>query len=284
MHTALWWETENNAVRCGLCPHNCLIAEGRTGICRARKNAGGELVSLVYGNVVSMHVDPVEKKPLYHFHPGSQILSVGVTGCNFRCSFCQNWEISQAEAGSLPTEPLSPRQAASMSGEGGSIGIAYTYNEPLINAEWILDTSRLVRKAGRVNVLVTNGYINPKPMAELMPFIDAANVDVKAFNDDFYKKLCGAQLDPVLRTVEAMHKAGVHVELTTLLIPGKNDSAKEIEKLTAWVASVSADIPLHFSRYHPDYKYTAPATDMESMKRAHDIARKRLKYVYLGNI
>ena len=285
MHDALWWDIENNAVRCHLCPHNCLIQEGNVGFCRARKNTGGKLYSLVYGQVVSSQIDPIEKKPLYHFCPGSQILSVGVTGCNFRCSFCQNWEISQAEAGSIPTMPLSPQEAAVLSGRDNSIGIAYTYNEPLINAEWILDTARLVRQAGRVNVLVSNGYINPQPLAELLPFIDAANIDVKAFTDDFYKKLCAAKLDPVLRTVEAMHKAGTHLELTTLLIPGKNDSAKEIEQLVSWVASVSDEIPLHFSRYHPEYKYMLhPATEMKSMTRAYDIARKQLKFVYLGNI
>jgi len=284
MHEARWWKIENNAVRCNLCPHNCLVAEGKAGFCRARKNIGGKLMSLVYGQVVSSQIDPIEKKPLYHFHPGSKILSVGVTGCNFRCSFCQNWEISQAQAGSLPTQALSPSEAAELSGAHGSIGIAYTYNEPLINAEWVLDTSKLVRKAGRVNVLVSNGYINPEPLRELLPFLDAANIDVKAFSEDFYRKLCGAKLEPVLRNIEAIYKAGVHIELTTLLIPTENDSPKEIEQLASWVATVSPEIPLHLTRYHPDYKYSLPATNIEGMKHVRDIARKHLKYVYLGNI
>jgi pyruvate formate lyase activating enzyme len=276
---------ENQTVQCGLCPHNCVIAPGKTGICRIRQNKDGKLYSLTYDQSTSINFDPIEKKPLYHYYPGSTILSVGTLGCNFRCEFCQNWEISQAEFGDIPTRRLTSEMALKLAGENNSIGIAFTYNEPLINYEWVLDTAKLFSANKLKNVIVSNGYINPGPLAGLLPFIDAANIDVKSFSEGFYKKFCGVPaFTPVLKTVETMVRANKHVEITTLLIPGENDSAPEIEKLVDWLAGISDRIPLHFSRYFPQYKMDIPPTDMKTLLRAYELARKKLKYVYLGNV
>ncbi len=287
MKEAEFWKIHDKAsstVRCGLCPHGCVIAPDKTGICRGRKNVEGRLVSLTYNELTSVNLDPIEKKPLYHFHPGTKILSVGTFGCNFKCSFCQNWEISQSGQGGVPTKSVKPDEIVEMAVGNGSIGVAYTYNEPLMNYEWVKETSKLARANGLYNVLVSNGYINPEPLSELLPFIDAANIDIKAFTEDFYKKLCGAKLAPVLATVAAMAKAGTHVEITTLLIPGENDSPEELEKLTSWLAGLDPDIPLHFSRYFPTYHMDKEPTGMATLERAWEIAKKHLKYVYVGNI
>jgi len=287
MQEAQFWNVHDKAkdiIRCALCPHGCVIAPGKTGICNARKNVAGRLFSLSYGELTSVNLDPIEKKPLYHFYPGSKILSVGTFGCNFKCSFCQNWEISQSAAGGVPTKRVEPGEITGMALGCGSIGIAYTYNEPLMNYEWVKDTSKLAKGKGLANVLVTNGYINPEPFRELLPFIDAANIDVKAFTDDFYKKLCRGKLSPVLETVAAMAKSGKHVEITTLLIPGENDSPEEIARLTAWLGDLDPAIPLHFSRYFPSYKMNTGPTEMDVIERSCERAKKRLRYVYAGNI
>jgi pyruvate formate lyase activating enzyme len=287
MKEARYWSSgdiEKKTVLCGLCPHVCLIAPDKTGICGARKNISGQLFSLSYNSLTSVNLDPIEKKPLYHFHPGTKILSVGSFGCNFKCRFCQNWEISQSAFGEAPVKTFNPEEIVKMALNRGSVGIAYTYNEPLMNYEWVKDTAKLVKDGGLVNVLVSNGYINSKPFQELLPLIDAANIDIKAFTDDFYKKLCGGKLSPVLETVTAMEKAGKHVEITTLLIPGENDSAGEIEKLSAWIAGLNPEIPLHFSRYFPSYKMDNEPTAVDSLRLAWSIAKKKLKHVYVGNI
>jgi pyruvate formate lyase activating enzyme len=271
-------------VRCALCPHNCLVAPGKTGLCRARKNIDGRLFSLTYGVFSSVGMDPVEKKPLYHFFPGRKLLSLGTTGCNFRCACCQNYGISQAESGEVPVRELSPEDAVMLCRRNGSFGIAYTYNEPLVNYEWLSDCARLAGENGLKSVLVTNGYINEEPLAGLLRYVDAANIDVKSFRDGFYSGVCSGKLGPVLRTVEIMAKQGKHIELTYLVIPGRNDSSGEIRDLADWISSVSPDIPLHFSRYFPRYKMTEAATPTETLEKARKIALGRLKYVYLGNI
>ena len=287
MKPALYWTNEDkvrNTVRCSLCPHGCVIAPDKTGICRARKNVSGGLVSLSYNELTSVNLDPMEKKPLYHFHPGTKILSVGSFGCNFKCSFCQNWEISQSGFGEVQTKSFTPAELAEMALSCGSAGIAYTYNEPLMNYEWVKETSKLAATKGLVNVLVTNGYINPEPLAELLPTIDAANIDIKAFTEEFYNKLCDAKLKPVLDTVTTMVKSGKHVEITTLLIPGENDSPEEIEELALWLAKLDPQTPLHFSRYFPSYNMEKEPTGMAALERARDIAKRILKYVYVGNV
>jgi len=272
----------NGRIHCRLCPHECRIADGKTGICRVRQQRGGVLYALTYSQVSSVNLDPIEKKPLYHFHPGSRILSLGTLGCNLACDFCQNWQISQDTA---PTRTLTPEQAVEMArGERGNLGIAYTYNEPLMWYEYVHDTAHLVRQAGMKNVLVTNGYVNEEPLRKLLPVIDAMNIDVKSYTEDFYRTLCKGRAEPVRRTVEIAHAAGCLVELTNLIIPGYNDSEEDLRALVDWIAGVNPAIPLHFSRYHPAYKLQAPATPAATLQTACSIAQEKLRYVYLGNI
>jgi len=269
-------------IHCRLCPHECRIADGKTGICRVRQHREGVLYALTYSQVTSVNLDPIEKKPLYHFYPGSVILSLGTLGCNLACDFCQNWEISQD---TVPTRTLTPQQALEMAKrERANIGIAFTYNEPFIWYEYVHDTARLIHEAGLKNVMVTNGYVNEEPLRTLLPFIDAMNIDVKSYAEDFYRTLCKGKAAPVRRTVEITHAAGCLVELTNLVIPGYNDSEEDIRALVDWVAGVDPAIPMHFSRYHPAYKLTAPATPVATLERAYRIAKEKLRYVYLGNV
>ena len=281
MHEALYYEPHQHGVVCRLCPKECIVAEGLTGFCRARRNTGGRLYSENYGACTAKALDPIEKKPLYHFYPGSYILSLGTWGCNFSCRFCQNWHIaqSQPEATTLPPENA-VETAASLGPR--NIGLAYTYSEPSVWFEYVLDTAKLARSRGLKNVVVTNGFINPGPLAELLPHVDALNIDVKAFNDHFYQEVCAGRLADVQRTVE-MAAAAAHVEVTCLVVPGLNDSVAELTVLAEWLASISKDIPLHFSRYFPNYKMTLPPTPVATLEMAQDIAFKHLSYVYLGN-
>ncbi|MFW6237645.1 MAG: AmmeMemoRadiSam system radical SAM enzyme [Halanaerobiales bacterium] len=273
---------EREDVRCLLCPQECKISPGDTGICRARKNINGDLYSENYACVTSARLDPIEKKPLYHFYPAEEILSLGTYGCNFSCGFCQNWRISQEIPGGL--QELSPREAVEMAKRKGVFGIAYTYSEPLVWFEYVRDTSLLAGEEGLKNVLVTNGYINPDPLEELLPLIHAANIDLKAFNNDFYRQQCGGRLEPVLKTIKMMYENDIHLELTTLIIPGLNDSRKELEGLFTWIEELDPDIPLHLSRYFPRYKSERPPTQPEKIRDAYELARKHLSYVYPGNI
>jgi pyruvate formate lyase activating enzyme len=269
-------------VHCRLCPHECRIADGQTGICRVRRHRGGRLYALTYSRVTSINLDPIEKKPLYHFYPGSWILSLGTLGCNLACDFCQNWQISQDAA---PTRELTPPQAVELAlRDQHNLGLAFTYNEPLIWYEYVYDTALLARERGLKIVLVTNGYINEEPLRRLLPAVDAMNIDVKSFGDDFYRTLCKGRAAPVRRTVEIAHAAGCLVELTNLVIPGRNDSDDELRALVDWVAGVDAAIPLHFSRYHPAYRLDAPPTPPSTLQRALAIAKEKLHYVYLGNV
>jgi pyruvate formate lyase activating enzyme len=285
MKEALFYEKiENSSVHCRLCPHNCKIRPDGLGACRARKNIDGTLFSMNYGRVASISVDPIEKKPLYHFHPGTAILSAGTFGCNLKCSFCQNWSIAHKDAHTYAVSSEQLVEKALDAKKLGNIGIAYTYNEPSIWYEFVLDTAKLARKKGLANVLVTNGFISRDPLLELLPYIDAMNIDVKAYTSDFYAKVCGGALDTVKATVEASI-VGCHVEITTLVIPGLNDSEDEIGELSRWLASISPEIPLHLTRFFPNYRMQdVPPTPVETLKKAGSEASKYLKHVHLGNV
>jgi pyruvate formate lyase activating enzyme len=279
-----WWEPGEGVVLCHLCPWQCHIKPEKTGVCGVRRNVDGVLRSLNYGRVTSIALDPVEKKPLYHFYPGSQLLSIGTFGCNLKCSFCQNWQISQ---GQPSTQPLSPQDAARLAQEyhesHGNLGIAYTYNEPFIWYEYVQDTAPLVHERGLKNVLVTNGMVQPDPLRELLPFIDAMNVDIKFWSKKHYQELCGGPGWQARETVEIAAER-CHVEITVLLIPGYNDTEEELENIFSWAAGVNPRLPTHISRYHPAYRFSAPATPIEALLKAYEIARRHLRYVYLGNV
>ena len=278
---AYFEKLEGTRVQCHLCPAECKLDEGKIGICGSRFVRNGDLVTDNYGEVVSVAIDPIEKKPLYHFYPAKSILSTGANGCNLGCEHCQNWSISQEKA---PTRFLSPEQLTELAQSRNTLGVAFTYTEPIIWYEYIRDTAPLLKEIGQKVVLVTNGYINPEPLKALMPVMDAANVDLKGMRPQFYKKICKGKLAPVMDTIRTMGEYGIHLEITNLIIPTLNDSDKEIEDLVDFVASISDLIPLHFSAYHPDYKLDLPATPAETMLKARAIAMDKLKFVYVGNI
>lgn len=286
MQEAMFYhQKENGLIFCELCPKGCSIRNGHKGFCRVRENRGDVLYALNYAQVTAYALDPIEKKPLHHFFPGSQVFSLGTKGCNLKCGFCQNWQIAHGEPRTLE---LSPRRAVDLALEQQArglhcVGIAYTYSEPFMWYEYVFDTSRLAREAGLKNVMVTNGYVREEPLRKILPYIDAMNIDVKGFTDKYYRENCIGHLEPVKRAVEIARRE-CHVEITTLLVPGLNDSPEEIEQLVDWVAGLSPDIPVHFSRYFPNYKFDLPATPVETMRRAYKIARDKLDYVYLGNL
>lgn len=285
---AMFYEKlENKQVCCLLCPHNCKIPlEGR-GICGVRKNIDGMLYSLNYGEISSIGLDPIEKKPLNRFHPGNYILSMGSIGCNLKCPFCQNHNISQVKPEEVNTQFSSSEEIVEKAlflRRQGNIGIAYTYNEPTVWYEFVYDTAKLAKEKGLLNVLVTNGYINKEPLEQLLPYIDAMNIDLKAYNERFYKELAKGGLDEVKATIEIAYQK-CHVEITTLVIPGWNDSAFEMEGMANWLAYLSPDIPLHLSRYFPNYlMIDRPPTPMETLKQLKKVADQYLKHVYLGNV
>lgn len=283
MKEALYYEKLGGGiVRCHLCPQECRIAPGARGGCGVRKNEAGTLCSEVYGRTTGISLDPIEKKPLYRFHPGEYILSLGTKGCNLHCAFCQNWHISQDPA--VPTEPVTAADVIARAKAAGSFGIAYTYNEPFIWYEFVLETARAAKKAGLANVLVTNGFVNLPPLEEMLPVIDAMNIDLKSFNDEFYRKVCGARLAPVLEVIKRSVRS-CHVELTTLVIPTLNDSDDELTRLVDWIAeNAGREVPLHLSRYFPCYRMDLPPTPLETLRRAERIARAKLAHVYLGNV
>ena len=272
-------------MRCELCFHHCALYEGQTGFCRARACQDGKIVSLNYGKMTSLALDPIEKKPLRRFHPGSLILSVGSFGCNMRCPFCQNHEISMAGDSGIPTVEVSPEQLAAQAAElvpHGNIGVAYTYNEPLIGYEYVRDCAALVHEQGMVNVLVTNGTVEEEPWRALLPLVDAANIDLKGFTPSWYRRL-GGDLETVKRSI-VLAAERCHVEVTTLLIPGENDSEEEIRELARWLASISPEIPLHLSRFFPQYQMVDRLpTPVEQVYRLAEAARGYLSYVYTGN-
>ena len=272
---------DSETVQCALCPHRCRISDGKGGRCRARLCKGGVLYAATYGEIASAAMDPIEKKPLYHFHPGKTIFSVGSYGCNFKCPWCQNSGISQDIA---PTRHVEPAQLVAEARSRGSVGIAYTYNEPLIQAEFVIDTARLAHEAGLVNVLVTNGFINPEPLAEMMPFVDAANLDIKGIRDDVYARHCGGAIGPVLETAKTFAR-DTHLEVTNLIITGLNDGDEDLAALADWVTEqLGRQTPVHLSRYFPHYRYSEPATSARRMETAREIFAEKLDYVYLGNM
>ena len=271
--------------RCELCFHRCALEEGQTGLCRARINRGGTILPLNYGKVTSLALDPIEKKPLRRFHSGSMILSVGSFGCNLRCPFCQNHEISMAGEGELDTEELLPNDLAALAERlrpRGNIGVAYTYNEPLIGYEYVRDCAVAVRARGMVNVLVSNGTVEEAPWRELLPLIDSANIDLKGFTEGWYRRL-GGDLEAVKRNI-VLAAERCHVEVTPLLVPGENDSEAEIRALSRWLSGIDPDIPLHLSRFFPRYRMTdRPPTDVNAVYRLAEVARESLRWVYTGN-
>ncbi|MGC8663219.1 MAG: AmmeMemoRadiSam system radical SAM enzyme [Thermoplasmata archaeon] len=285
---ALYYEElENGKVRCTLCPHRCVIENGKAGICNVRKNLDGKLYSLVYGKISAMAMDPIEKKPLFHFHPGSWIFSLSTVGCNLKCKNCQNWEISQATIESLPLRELTPDDVINLALDDGSEGIAWTYNEPTIWFEFNLETSIKAKKKGLYGVYVTNGYINDEPLKELSKYIDAMNIDVKGFTDEFYRKIVSGRLEPVLETVSRAKDLGIHVEITYLIIPTLNDDENEIRKFSKWAFDLFGENAIvHFSRFHPDYKLmNLEETPIKKMLSAYEIAKEEgINYVYLGNV
>jgi len=278
---------DDGRVECTLCPHHCRIAEGKTGMCRSRRNQGGVLVSEVYSKPCSLAIDPIEKKPLYHFHPGTTCLSLACTGCNFRCLNCQNHDISQVSPADVNHYALSPEDVVALCLKHRCPGIAYTYTEPLTYLEYIIDCARLAHEAGLWNILVTAGYVCQEPLSDLLPFLDAANVDLKSFSDDIYLKVSGGHLQPVLDTILAMKQASVWVEITNLIIPGVNDDMQMIRQMCHWLADNDlAEAPLHFSRFFPRYKMQdTPPTPYATLKSAKRIAEEEgIMHVYQGNV
>ena len=267
-----WHAADEGRVQCELCPHGCVLAEDGTGLCKVRTVSGGKLNAAGYGLVSSVALDPIEKKPLYHFHPGSAIFSIGGWGCNFACPFCQNWTISQQAM--LDSESMTP--AGVVARAAGSVGIAYTYNEPLVGIEFVMDCAESARGAGLVNVLVTNGYIEPGPAAELLPLVDALNVDIKSMDEAFYRSQCRARLGPVLDFAVQARAAGAHLEITNLVIPGLNDRPMLIEKLATWIgANLGSETPLHLSAYRPQYRMKNPSTTAASPSTSQQTSRPR---------
>jgi pyruvate formate lyase activating enzyme len=285
----LWQKLDDARVHCYLCAQECRIRPGRTGICGVRENRDGRLYTLVYGEVAALNVDPIEKKPLYHFLPGTQSFSIATVGCNLRCRFCQNADISQASKGKLETvhgEPLSPERAVELALNYQCASIAYTYTEPFIFMEYVLDIAPLAVDAGLANVFVTNGFVTPQAREVILPYLHAANVDLKGFSDSCYRRLCSARLQPVLDTIREFHGEGVATEVTTLVIPEENDSDDELWAIARFLVSISPDIPWHISRFFPAFELTGrPPTPVETLRRAVRIGREAgLRYVYVGNV
>lgn len=271
-------------LQCLLCPHYCKIGRDKTGICGVRKNTGEKIELTTYNILSGYAVDPIEKKPLYHFYPGRNILSIGSYGCNLRCDFCQNYQISQNVPESVVPDMTIKKIIKDALGTSNNIGIAFTYNEPTIWFEFIRDVATVANKEGLLTVLVSNGYVNPEPLAEIIRFIDAFNIDLKAFNNDFYKNLAGGGLEPVKTSLKLIADSGKHLEVTTLIIPGQNDNEQEMISQTEWMANeLGPDVPFHLSRYFPVYKRSNPPTGEESLIRLAEIASGNLNYVYTGN-
>jgi pyruvate formate lyase activating enzyme len=285
----LYDKQSDGRVRCNVCHQHCIIADGKRGVCQVRENRGETLFCLTYGRTIAQHIDPIEKKPLFHFYPGSRAYSIGAAGCNFRCRWCQNWEISQMSRGQqLPLGQASePEQIVTAARRSGCQSIAYTYTEPTIFWEYAYDTACLAHDAGLANVFVTNGYMTEELLETFHPYLDAANVDLKSFRDETYKKYLSARLEPVLDTLKTLKRLGVWLEVTTLLIPGINDDAAELEDLAKFVAGeLGVDTPWHVSRFFPDYQMmNVPPTSMPMLRRGQQIGRAAgLRFVYLGNV
>ncbi len=290
MKEALFYSRKNDRdVSCSLCPHHCLIRPGKSGLCRVRKNESGTLYSLVYGRSIAENVDPIEKKPLSHFLPGSHSFSIATVGCNLFCRHCQNADISQPsrDLDLMPGHNLPPEEVVRRALATGCRSISYTYTEPTIFFEYAYDTAVLARESGLKNVFVTNGYISPEPLREIAPYLDAANVDLKSFSREFYRKICGAKLAPVLEALKLYRELGIWLEVTTLLIPQENDSDAEVRQIAEFISKeLGPDVPWHVSSFHPTHRLTdRPRTPLETLRRARKIGLSAgLQYVYQGNI
>jgi pyruvate formate lyase activating enzyme len=285
----LWRSQEGSKIGCFLCAHRCQVAAGQFGVCGVRENQKGKLFTHVYGEVIAAHIDPIEKKPLYHFLPGTTSFSIATVGCNCRCPFCQNWQISQVTKKDKrfgDGRALSPEEIVRVARAQGCRSISYTYTEPTIFFEYAYDTAHLARNAGLANVFVTNGYMTDEALRTIHPFLDAANVDLKSFREETYKKICGAKLQPVLDSIRLGRELGIWVEVTTLIVPDLNDGDQELGDIARFIASVSPEIPWHISRFHPDYEYDqARATPLETLQRARRFGKEAgLNYIYIGNV
>jgi len=287
LREALWWKTACAGVQCTLCPFECFLPEGMRGLCNVRINAGGRLLTLVYGQPVAIHVDPIEKKPVFHLYPGSKIFSLSTAGCNLRCEFCQNWEISQSFPEQAKGKPVTPEQVIQGTMASGCESVAYTYGEPTVFFEYMLDTARLAKQRGLRNVVVSAGYINEEPLKQLAPYLDVMKVDLKGFSESFYKRVVKGELRFVLKTLERLVKLGVLTEVVNLIVPSLNDNPGEIRNLCRWVKqNLGADVPVFFSRFTPQYRLqNLPPTPAETIRRAREIGMAEgLHYVYTGNI
>jgi pyruvate formate lyase activating enzyme len=285
---AMYYEKlDDNKVICKLCPHECILKPGNTGLCNARKNENGDLISMSYGKIVAVHIDPIEKKPLYHFYPGSQTFSIGTAGCNLHCKNCQNSSISQASPMDIEFTDATPEQIVYTAIKNNCNSISYTYTEPTIFYEFMLETAKLAHEKGLKNIIVSNGFINQEPLLELIPYIDAANIDLKCFSDSIYRDITTGSLQPVLNTLKTIKENGVWLEITNLVIPNHTDNLKMIEEMCLWLYDNGFnDVPLHFSRFHSSYKMNdIPVTPLKTLEQAYDIAKENgIKYVYLGNV
>jgi len=289
MKEAMFYESLNGRVKCRLCNHKCLIKEGKRGICGVRENREGKLYSLVYGKAVATGIDPIEKKPFFNFYPGSTSYSIATVGCNFYCLNCQNWEISQMPKGKeerIIGDELPPEKIVADAKNSGCKSIAYTYTEPTIFFEYAYDTAKLANKDGLANVFVTNGYTSTEAVKKIAPFLAAANIDLKGFSEDFYNKVCGAKLQPVLDNIKLYKELGIWVEVTTMIIPGYNDDENQLKGIAWFIKSVDENIPWHISAFYPAFKLSdVPPTPVESLRKARDIGLKAgLRYIYIGNI
>jgi len=290
MKEAMFYEaTSDNTVHCNLCNHRCKIHDGKRGICGVRHNQGGILYSLVYGKVIAEHIDPIEKKPLFHFLPGSRAFSIGTVGCNFHCRFCQNFDISQyprEHQGEIAGRDRTPAQLIALAKADRCESIAYTYTEPTIFYEFALDTAVLAREEGIKNVFVSNGFMSPEATRHIAPYLDAANIDIKAFSDAFYRKICNGRLDPVLETIRLMKALGIWVETTTLIIPGLNDGDDELRAIARFIKSVGVEVPWHVTQFYPTYAMLdKQRTPVDTLRRAREIGMAEgLRYVYEGNV
>lgn len=285
---AKYYETlDNDMVQCLLCPNLCILSKGQRGVCRVRQNINGQLYSLSYGNVASANLDPIEKKPFFHVLPGSKAFSIATAGCNLQCVFCQNWQISQVFPEDIQSQYMSPEQVVEQALASGAQSIAYTYSEPIIFFEYIIDIAKIARQKGLKNVVISAGYINEQPLRELCQYVDAIKIDLKAFKQSFYDKMTGGQIAPILRNLKIIQEQGVWLEIVNLVIPGENDSPEEIRQMAEWIKdNLGEEVPLHFTRFHPMYKLqNLPPTPEETLKKAREIALEiGLKYVYTGNI
>lgn len=274
-------------IQCELCPRRCVVPKGKRGYCGVRENRGGKYYSLVYGNPCAFNLDPIEKKPLFHVLPSTTSLSIATVGCNFHCKFCQNWEISQSSPEDVYSYDVPPELVVQKAGEMGAHSVAYTYVEPTIFIEYMLDTAKLVRKAGLLNVMHSNGFINREPLEQLSTVLDAANIDLKSYSQEFYRELCEGHLHPVLETLKTLRKTGVHVEITNLVIPTQNDDMVMIKDMCLWIKDeLGEDTPVHFARFYPLYKLkTLPPTPVSTLEKAKHVAGDAgLNYVYIGNV